>query len=209
MLNCKISIILIVLFCLIFIILYSEVVPDKVGQDISNNETNNKNDQEFQKSDSSQKFIIFDVLKIAFGATFVFLLGIIANRYNIRHKEYRIAKKKFRKVFEDLLWEIKNSDLTLYAVITDLVYYKFPITDKAIGVFLPKVWCIKRKKIKTAYNNYKNANNVFKGQSQDMLLSTYCFDEDKMKEIFGRKTKIKSGKDLLFYNLQQIIDLAK
>ena len=200
----NLSIIVIIVFCSFSVMLYPRDLYNENTQDETYNTTNNKNKQDFQDDISNRLW--FKITIVVLG----FIFGIFSNIYIIRYKEHRSVKNEFGKVFEDFYWEINNSELSIQGIIANIVYPKIPFTNKTVGVFLPKIWCSrKRKKIRTVYENYKNGNYVFRGQPQDKLLETYYFNETKMIETFGKQDEIKTGKDLLLHNLQQIIDLAK
>ena len=154
--------------------------------------------------------VLISLISVIVGLFGGAILTIITEIMMIKHRKFQSDKTEFKKVFEDFYWEINNSEFSIQGIIANVVIPKIPLTNKTVGVFLNKIRRIrKRKKISAEYENYRNGNYVFVGSSQEKLLETYCFNESQMIKYFGKNNQFETGKDLLLYNLQQIIDLTK
>lgn len=128
----------------------------------------------------------------------------------ITNKETREAANKFRKIFINLILKFKHEKIPYPKTLGNVVADSFPVTDKAFDEFLHYLNNDDKITITKAYNKFRYINLVFQPERYDGQSSMiYDSTEKKMKEDGLNTAKIKTGKDLLFHNLQTIIDLTK
>lgn len=201
MLGVKLSIIFIVLFLSFSVILLSEEVNIN---SMNNNATNNSNNKHNTPENNFKNEIIIGLIMLIVGSLF----GVIIDKKTIRYKEKRDALKEARKVFHDFLIKIKHEDFTHFTYFSDIVNSNMFNLDSAFESIIFNVSNKKRKKIRIAYEEYKQPYHKTNPDIFNNIV-IYDFGKKEMIEVFGENPLFKTGKELLIYNLQNILDLLK
>ena len=201
MLGVKLSIIFIVLFLSFSVILLSEEVNIN---SMNNNATNNSNNKHNTPENNFKNEIIIGLIMLIVGSLF----GVIIDKKTIRYKEKRDTLKEARKVFHDFLIKIKHEEFTYSTYLSDIVNSNMFNLDSAFESIIFNVGNRKRKKIRIAYEEYKQP---YHKTNPDIFnnIGIYDFGKKEMIEVFGENPPFKTGKELLIYNLQNILDLLK
>ena len=203
-----IGIILVFIILSFSVILLSEELIINPNNETSNNNSKNNSKQKLQEPDSDPKFKILNIVYLLIPLIGGYFLGIIKARSNIKHKEKRETIIEFRKTLNELFCKINTYSNIINYVSTE-VNASIPIIDRAVKSIENHVTSRKSKKISTAYNDYKKASTNYDDKFVGQLSLFYDFNEEKMKEIYGKDTKFKTGKELCLHDIQKIIDLVK
>jgi len=198
----NLCLVLIILFCSFSTMLLSEEV---FIDSIENNATDtpaNEQEQSFEQNFTDSLW--FKIFLTFAGLT----VGIFVDRSGIKYKEKRDSIKEARKVFQDLLVKVKCEKLTDNTNIRKILADNRINIDGAFESLVFNVNARKRPKIEAAYKEYKQPQN---DKLSDFVenLTIYGFGKREMIEGFGENPPLKTGKDMLIHNLQEIINLTK
>ena len=152
---------------------------------------------------------IISMLLGILGGAFV---TIVVEEIMIKRRDTRNAIAKFSKIFRDLWYNFATKEIPYSKHLSTFVEESFPITDKAIDEILFYVDKVKIlwEKICAAYKKYKDIDDSLVSEKYPGPIPiVYNSAEKEFKEYEFNIPGVKTGKYLLLYNLQQIIDLTK
>ena len=139
------------------------------------------------------------------------IITVIVERFLIKDRDTYNLIKETRKLFVDLRWRVEGFGVHDNKFISSVIKDEIRVSDKAIETLLFNIRSrSKRIKITNTYNKYKHPDNgKCSKELKDSVLVFYDFTKKQMRDVFGKNCQFNNGKELLLYNLQNIINLLK
>jgi hypothetical protein len=154
--------------------------------------------------------IIVGVTSIICGTILGNFLGWFNIKKSIILKERISEKKEFRKTIISLISKIKYDKFSQPGKLWIKLHRENFIIDEAMINLEPYIGSSDRKKLKIAYDYYKNPYPDYKSLKVEPVNNpflTYSAPDEKIKEIFNLRD-VPNGSELAIHNLKKIIEIV-